>query len=97
MELNGDGTPELLVTGQGCACQGARRCFQWIYRSAKTGFQLIFGPDPADSLTAKKASSNGYRDIESAGFSGNDACTVTYKFDGRRYQEQRKTFRCAPI
>lgn len=97
IELNGDGTPELLITGQGCACQGARRCAQWIYRSTKSGYEWIFGPDQADSLTAKKASSKGYRDIESTGLSGNDACTVTYKFDGRRYQKQRNTLRCAPM
>lgn len=97
VELNKDGKPEFLVIGQGCACQGARRCLHWIYREKQSGFEMIFGPDPADNITIQRNSRKGYFNIMSMGVSGDDVCTMTYKFDGRRYREDMSSFRCEPF
>ena len=94
LDLNSDGNPEYLITGNGCACQGARRCFQWIYRASKRSVERVFGPDPADSVTAKKSATGGWRDIESTGVAGNEVCSITWKFDGKQYREDQKSFRC---
>lgn len=95
--LNMDGNAEYLITGYGCACQGARRCVQWIYRASRSGVERIFGPDAADSITAKKSATRGWHDIESAGMSGNEVCSITWKFDGKQYREDQKSFRCEAL
>lgn len=97
LDLNSDGQLELLITGDRCACQGARRCYQWVYRQGQNRIELIFGPDPADSIITLKASTQGWRDLKLSGVSGDEICTMIYKFDGRRYQEQRDSFRCDKI
>ena len=36
LQLNRDNKPEFLVIGNGCGCQGARRCMQWIYQQTRS-------------------------------------------------------------
>jgi uncharacterized protein len=97
IDLNGDEHPELQITGQECACQGARRCMVWIYRRATDGrYERIFGASPADSITPQRIATNGYLDLVETGVSGNDVCASTHKFNGQRYQEVRGSLSCSP-
>ncbi len=80
---------DYLVTGQDCACVGARVCNQWIYQLNGENFRLIFGPSQADGISPRKSYTNQYKDIletylSSGGWNG------FYKFDGRRYQLMKK-------
>lgn len=86
VDLNRDGKPEYEVYGRGCACNGMRRCDQWIYRQTANGFELMLGPSQVDGFDVKKTRSNGYCDIAVADPAGNDYFVTLYKYDGRRYQ-----------
>lgn len=80
---------DYLVTGQDCACVGARVCQQWIYQLNGEDYRLIFGPSQADRISPQKSYTNHYQDIletylSSGGWKG------FYKFDGRHYQLMKK-------
>jgi hypothetical protein len=97
LQLNRDSKPAFLVIGSGCGCQGARRCMQWVYRQNGNGYEKIFDAYPAESITPKRAFTKGYRDLVAAGWSGNDLCTITYKFNGTRYKEVENSLRCESV
>lgn len=86
VDLNRDGKPEYEVYGRGCACNGMRRCDQWIYRQTANGYELMVGPLQVDGFDVKKTRTNGYFDIAIANPAGNDYFVTLYKYDGRHYQ-----------
>src|SRR6266852_463027 len=72
IDLNRDGRPEFIVTGQGqCSC-GARRCNEWLYRLTRNGYELILGPLQSDGFVPQKSSTNGFSGLVTAesGISG---------------------------
>lgn len=86
VDLNRDGKTEYEIYGQGCACNGMRRCDQWLYRQTGGGYELLLGPLQADGFDMKKTRTNGYSDIAIALPAGDDFFVQLYKYDGRRYQ-----------
>jgi hypothetical protein len=91
VDLNEDGAPEIQIEGEGCACQGARRCMQWFYRKSGDGYELLASIPAAEQITLLKTSTNGYRDLRvsypsGANYAGWD---VVFKFDGRRYRDPK--------
>lgn len=86
IDLNRDGKPEYEIYGQGCACNGMRRCNQWLYRQTAGGYELLLGPVQVDGFDVKKSRSNGYSDIAIALPAGDDYFVELYKYDGSRYQ-----------
>ena len=97
LHLNKDTKPEFLVVGNGCACFGARRCFQWIYRQNGPGYEMIFEPEPAEEVRPLRTYANGYRNLMVSGWAGPEICSSTHKFDGRRYKSVESTFRCEKV
>ncbi len=91
VDLNGDGVPEIKVFGQGCACQGARRCMQWLYRKSGARYELLASIAAAEEISLLKTSTNGYRDLNVAYPAGINypGWNEVYRFDGRRYLEPR--------
>lgn len=92
IELNGDLNSEYLVTGSGCACFGARRCNQWIYRRTASGYEKIFDGFPADGIYPKKRRTNGYADLEVVYPAGQSVDSAFYIFDGSRYREATQPY-----
>lgn len=88
IELNGDNKPEYMVSGNGCACYGARRCNIWIYRKSGNDYEKIFDGFPADGIYPKKRRAKGYADLQVMFPVGNSTESAFFKFDGRRYREQ---------
>ncbi|MGA9995446.1 MAG: hypothetical protein WBP93_08535 [Pyrinomonadaceae bacterium] len=86
VNLNRDGKPEYEIYGHGCACNGGRRCDQWLYRQTASGYELLLGPLQVDGFDVKKSLTNGYFDIAIASPAGNDYFVELYKYDGSRYQ-----------
>ncbi len=97
LQLNRDAKPEFLIIGSGCGCQGARRCMQWIYRQNGSVFDMIFEAHPAEEIRPLKTFTNGYRNFFVSGWSGQDICSSTYKFNGRRYKEVESSFQCETV
>lgn len=84
IDYNRDGLPEFYVSGGYCGT-GARRAFNWIYRSTNDGYTLIFSL--VGDVKMLRARTNGYPDILTQEFSGPDTYYETlYQFSGRRYQ-----------
>jgi len=75
---------DVLVTGQGCACMGARVCNQWIYQINGSSYTLIFGPSQADGIMPLQSSTNGYRDIQET--AAQHGWTGVHQFRDGRYQ-----------
>ncbi len=95
MDINGDGIPELVVSGTGCAFQGARMGTQWIYRRSGIAFERLATIGAANNIIPLNTSTNGYRDLKVAYPPGNTypEFSEIFRFDGRRYldpQEQQK-------
>ncbi len=86
VDLNSDGKPEYEVYGRGCACNGMRRCDQWLYRQTANAYELMLGPLQVDGFDVKKTRTNGFSDIAIANPAGNDYFVTLYKYDGRHYQ-----------
>lgn len=87
MHLNRDARPELYVIGSGCVCQGARRCFQWLYRQTRNGYEQILDAVAADDIVPLRTSANGYSDLRVTIPVGDRQVASVYRFDGTRYVE----------
>lgn len=88
VHFNNDKQLEYVVSGDGSCCVGARRCATWIYQKTADGYRKIYGGNDGDQadLEFLKTKTNGYRNIRSTVYSGNEAFTAIFKFNGSRYQ-----------
>jgi hypothetical protein len=86
--LDNDKQPEYVVSGDGSCCVGARRCANWIYQKTANGYRKIYGGADGDQadLEFLKTKTKGYRNIRSTTYSGNEAFTAIFKFNGSHYQ-----------
>ncbi|HZS09339.1 MAG TPA: hypothetical protein VFD58_31180 [Blastocatellia bacterium] len=85
-DLNGDGEPELILTGKGCACGGGKRCSVWIYEKIGTGYRRLFGPEMAEEIIPRKTTTNGYRDLGFILWAGDEPMPYKAVFDGKHYR-----------
>jgi len=82
IDLNNDGTPELIVQG-GCAAVG--NCSTWVFRKTKSGYQQILN-DEAQVVRTREVGTHGYRDIVfQVHGSAYESKVSTYRFDGKHY------------
>ena len=86
-----------LITGKQVPFYGAREPIIWIYEQTDGNMRLLADLGASGHAQVSGKSTKGYRDIVTTGLSGNEVCTMTYKFDGRRYREQMNSFRCRPF
>lgn len=86
MDLDEDGTPELVVMGQRMMC-GAANCPAWIYRRTSSGWELMVVVGSIQTIEMEWTVSHGYRDIlVSQHGSAFDSEFRRYSYDGRRYR-----------
>jgi hypothetical protein len=63
IDLNGDGTPEVVAQGMGVlSCGATGNCPFWVLRKSKAGYQVIL-EGGAQTFTIQRSSTNGFRDI----------------------------------
>jgi len=86
--LNNDKQPEYVVSGDGSCCIGARRCSTSIYQKTANGYRKIYGGTDGDQadIEVLRTRTNGYRNIRSTLYSGGQALTAIFKFNGSNYQ-----------
>lgn len=87
IKLREQGT-DMLVTGQNCACVGARVCQQWIFQISGAELRLIFGPSQADGIAPLKQTTNGYKNIKET-YIGGGSWTGVYRFNGSKYVQKK--------
>lgn len=93
--LDNDKQPEYVVSGDGSCCGGARRCNLWIYQKTANGYRKIYGDREGDQadIEVLKTKTKGYRNIRSTSYSGNEAFSGIFKFNGRTYQMDNNTIK----
>jgi hypothetical protein len=86
VDLNGDGTPELIVHGINDVC-GPYWCAHWVYCKTKAGYRALFDAGDVQAVEPQKAVTNGYHDlITTRHGSAWDSGFYVYKYDGKRYR-----------
>jgi hypothetical protein len=90
VDLNGDGQPEYIaeVGGRdGVFCGALANCPRWIFRKTRGGFERIGFDGGSRSLTPRKTTTRGYRDLRAvAGDTAVEDAVFIYKYDGREYR-----------
>lgn len=90
LDLNRDGKPEFIVSGESGCAFGANSPYGWVYRKTANGYEVLLDAGPNIGISRKKTQTKGYYDlaVDTMGnFSTNwKAQTTTYKFNGTRYQ-----------
>jgi len=61
IDLNGDGTPEIVAQAM-VACGASGNCPFWIFQKQSGGYKLLL-EDSAETFTIQKTHTNGYSDI----------------------------------
>lgn len=89
VNINHDAQQDLVVQAGEYCLQGAHSTPFWIFTQSNlrvlSGYELVLSVS-ADSLRILRASTNGYRDIESGYFTALEAYNTIWRFDGERYQ-----------
>ena len=63
IDLNSDGTPEVIAQGMGVvSCGATGNCPFWVLRKSKVGYQVLL-EGGAQTFTIAGSSTNGFRDI----------------------------------
>jgi hypothetical protein len=88
--LTKDGQPSLVVFGP--RELAGRNSPTWLYRKTQNGYVLLLSG--VNGFKPLRTWTNSYHDLESSGGIGAfETYTIIYKFDGRHYQESKKTTR----
>ncbi len=89
LDLNRDGVPELVIHGIQRLC-GASNCIKWIYRRTSAGYERLLVAWGTQTLEPLTSTTHGYRDLRKWQHgSAWDSGVTLYKFDGRRYRQDR--------
>jgi hypothetical protein len=63
IDLNGDGTPEVVAQGMGVVfCGATGNCPFWVLRKSKAGYEVLL-EGGAQTFTIQGSTTNGYHDI----------------------------------
>lgn len=85
VDLNADGTAELVVRGRGAMC-GAANCPMWIFAGAEGTYHLLLAGLSAVKLTPQAHRTNTYLDVVAIVHgSASQNGRTTYQFDGTKY------------
>ncbi|HYJ79445.1 MAG TPA: hypothetical protein VEW03_07600 [Longimicrobiaceae bacterium] len=86
-DLNGDGRPELFVTGTGPLC-GANNCTFWVYGREGGGRVRRLLETGGVRLDPERTAARGFRDLRGvAHMSAAQSFHTVYRYDGRAYAE----------
>lgn len=89
LDLNSDGKPEYIVTGDSCGF-GAKMPYGWVYGKSGSSYIMLLSAGPNIEISRKKTKTKGYFDLKvtvMGNYSTNwEAQSTTYKFNGTHYQ-----------
>lgn len=89
-DLNGDGRPEIFVTGTGPLC-GANNCSMWVYGRENGGRYRLLLETGGVRLDPERGAARGFRDLRAvAHMSAAESYHTVYRHDGRAYEEVAK-------
>jgi len=87
IDLNADGTPEVVVKGERCLCSVTGNCWLGIYRRGKGGYEELLDAGITQTYHFLSSRSHGYRDLVTTMHgSAYDSVVFLFRFDGRRYR-----------
>jgi hypothetical protein len=94
-DINGDGARDLVVQAESLCFMGAHLTTWWVFSKTESkfgmrvapGYDLVFS-GRGDGLSILKATTYGFRDIETVNFAGagSQFYTTVWKFDGSEYK-----------
>jgi hypothetical protein len=89
IDINGDVAADILAQGLGGCFTGAHSTTFFVFSKSEVrlapGYDLVL-TTPADYLEIRRASTNGYRDIETGYHTALEMYSTLWKFDGQKYQ-----------
>jgi len=90
IDLNRDGKPEFIVSGESGCASGASSPYGWVYSKSGNDYKMLLDAGPNQGISRKKTLTKGYYDLKITAL-GNastnwKAQATTYKFNGTRYQ-----------
>lgn len=87
IHLDGPNEIDLVIMGTG-KLRGAHIVHFWVFRKKQTGYEMVLATG-GDALSVLKTRWKGFREIDAygIGLAGAEVTTVTYRFDGQRYQK----------
>ncbi|MEI9974287.1 MAG: hypothetical protein WDO73_20900 [Ignavibacteriota bacterium] len=84
VHLAGSRESDVVLIGKG-PLEGANVTQYWVLRPTSHGWEVLLQAT-ALGLSVKNRRLNGYRDIETAATTSAQVTTVSFRFDGHRYQ-----------
>ena len=63
VDLNGDGTPEIIAQGIGDVCSPTGNCPFWVFQKVASGYKVVLEKGAVQSFTVQPTRSNGYFDL----------------------------------
>ncbi len=96
-KLSPSGVVGVEVSGQGCACLGARRCGSWLFMKTVDGYRLLADGGATDGFEVLKTMTNGYYDVRTTLPDSflRGIYFQNFRFNGRKYDEKESG--CIPI
>jgi hypothetical protein len=86
VDLNGEGTPEVIAQGMGeQACSPTGNCFFWIFQKSHHEYKLLVSLEGIQTFTIERTRSHGFSDIVVASHDSATSSTLTIL----RYSEGR--------
>lgn len=87
VDLNGDGTPEVIAQGMGWQdCGAVGNCSFWVFQKKRRGYRLLLNGGAKTFLIQSKIT-NGFKEIISASHdSAAESDLVVYHYEGGAYK-----------
>lgn len=87
VDLNTDGKPELVLSGEtSCLC-GMHACVTWVYGKTSKGWKRLLKASGDGGVKLERTSTNGYRDVSTGAGAAMYYYSSVFKFDGTQYKE----------
>jgi hypothetical protein len=88
VDLDGDGTPEVLAQSWGSdTCGAVGNCFFWVFQKTDSGYKTILNSG-AQTFTVEETRTDGFRDLMLADHdSASEKTLYLYRFSSGRYRQ----------
>lgn len=86
VSLSNSDAKQYLLIGKHLCTYGARVPYHWIHENRDGKMRMLADFGAIDGVKVTSHRTKGYRDLLIVGVVGAEVCSITFKFDGRRYQ-----------